>query len=185
MVSTPRPSKRIILMTDWDAIVAKHGACVWTILWRLLADHSDVEDCFQETFISAWKVSRSQHVKRWPALLGRLATARAMDRLRNRYRHGGQRHAFQGEDSAGHRLEEAASTDSGPVERAVATELVERLREALAQLPDRQANMFYLYVICGWSQRELSDEMQMTENAVGVTIHRARQRIREMLTESQ
>jgi RNA polymerase sigma factor (sigma-70 family) len=48
-------------------------------------------------------------------------------------------------------------------------------------LPERQAEVFFLHALCGWSHREVSQRMEMTENAVGVTIHRVRQRLRELL----
>jgi RNA polymerase sigma-70 factor (ECF subfamily) len=173
-------------MPNWDAIVTKEGPVVWRTLWRLLADRTDVEECFQETFLGALKISRRQTVECWSALLCRLATARAMDRLRSRYRRGGgSRGSVAGECSADYRLTEAPSADAGPVEHAVAAELSERLRGALSQLPDRQAEVFYLNAIGGWSHRELGQRMKMTENAIGVTIHRARQRLRELLCDDQ
>jgi RNA polymerase sigma factor (sigma-70 family) len=169
-------------MTNWDAIVTNDGPAVWGTLWRLLGDRADVEECFQETFVAALKISRRQAVECWPALLCSLATARAMDLLRKRYRQGGRWHSRRsGQDAAEHRLDRVASTDASPAEHAVAAELSERLREALAQLPERQAEVFYLHVLCGWSHRELGERMRMTENAIGVTIHRARQRLRELL----
>lgn len=173
-------------MTEWDVIVANQGPAVWRTLWRLLADRADVEECFQETFVAALKLSRRRTVECWPALLCSLATARAIDQLRKRYRHGGRWHnCARSEGSTGHRLAEAASTDAGPAEQAVAAELSERLREALSQLPERQAEVFYLHALCGWSHRELGERMCMTDNAVGVTIHRARQRLRELLADGQ
>ena len=171
-------------MTNWDAIVASDGSMVWRTLWRLLADRADVEECYQETFIAALKLSRRQTVECWSAALCSIATARAMDRLRSRYRQGGRRlSGAGGEESAGQRLAEATSSEASPEQRAVATELSERLREALVQLPERQAEMFYLHALCGWSHRELGERMQMTDNAVGVAIHRARRRLRELLSD--
>jgi RNA polymerase sigma-70 factor, ECF subfamily len=170
-------------MTNWEAIVADDGPAVWKLLWRLLADRADVEECFQETFIAALKVSGRQEVECWPAMLCSLATARAMDRLRQRYREG---HRFGKDGGPRERqLAEVASTDAGPAEQAVAAELSERLREALAQLPEKQAEAFYLRALCGWTHRQLGERLRMTENAVGVTIHRARQRLRELLAESK
>jgi len=168
-------------MTNWDAIVADDGPGVWRTLWRLLANRTDVEECFQETFVAALKVSRRQVVECWPALLCSLATARAMDRLRQRYRQSRWRGGSQREESGSRLLAEAALPDAGPVEHAVAAELSERLREALSQLPERQAELFCLHALSGWSHRQLGERMQMTENAVGVAIHRARQRLRELL----
>jgi len=173
-------------MTNWRTIVANHGPVVWRTLWRLLANRADVEECFQETFLAAWKLSRRETVECWPAVLCRLATARAMDRLRKRYRRGGRRHdSVDGEGPAGRRLAEATSTEAGPVEHAVAAELSERLRQALSKLPEKQAEVFYLHALCGWTHRELGERMDMTENAVGVTIHRARQRLRALLSDGQ
>ena len=173
-------------MTNWDAIVADHGPAVWSNLWRLLADRGDVEECFQETFVAALKIARREVVQSWPALLCRLATARAMDQLRKRYRQGGRwRSGDDGEDSARHGLSEAISTHAGPEEHAIAVELSERLRAALAQLPDRQAEAFCLHAICGWTYRELGERMCMTDSAVGVTIHRARQRLRTLLDDDR
>ena len=156
------------------------------MLWRLLADRADVEECYQETFVAALKLSRRQSVESWSAVLCSIATARAIDRLRSRYRQAGRRPSGAGgQDLAERQLAEATSTEASPEQRAVATELSERLREALTQLPERQAEIFFLHALCGWSHRELGERMQMTENAVGVTIHRARQRLRELLNDCQ
>ncbi len=173
-------------MTNWDDIVARHGPAIWDTLWRLLAHRADVEECFQETLLAAMKVSRRQEVESWPALLCSLATARGMDQLRKRYRQGERgRNRRVDEVAAGQGMARAVSTDAGPAEHAVAAELSERLREALSQLPEKQSEAFYLHALCGWSHRDLGLRMRMTENAVGVTIHRARQRLRELLGDSQ
>ena len=121
-------------MTNWDAIVASDGSMVWRTLWRLLADRADVEECYQETFIAALKLSRREPVECWSAALCTIATARAMDRLRSRYRQGGQRSQRCRRRRIGRpRLSEATSTEASPEQRAVATELSERLREALTR----------------------------------------------------
>jgi RNA polymerase sigma-70 factor, ECF subfamily len=173
-------------MPNWDSLVARDGPLVWRTLWRLLADRGDVEECFQETFVAALKLSRRESIESWPGTLCSIATARAMDRLRTRYRQAGVRPgAANGANSHATRLAEAASSEASPEQHAVATELSERLREAMAQLPQRQAEVFYLNALCGWSHREISERMQMTENAVGVTIFRARQRLRELLSDCQ
>ncbi len=47
-------------MTDWDSLVAQEGPTVWRSLWKLLGDRADVEDCFQETFVTAVELSRRE-----------------------------------------------------------------------------------------------------------------------------
>jgi len=124
-------------------------------------------------------------------MLCRLATARAMDHLRSRYRPGGRRHAVEIAADAGDdglvddRLGKIAARAASPVEAAMATELSDRLRQALAQLPEKQAEIFGLHVFDGWSRREIAAQLTTTDNAVGVALHRARQRLRELLSEFQ
>jgi RNA polymerase sigma-70 factor (ECF subfamily) len=68
-------------MTDWSQIVEEHGPLVWRTAQRLLRHEADTADCFQRTFISAVEVSQREAVHSWPALLRRLATARALDNV--------------------------------------------------------------------------------------------------------
>ena len=51
------------------------------------------EDCYQETFLAAVEVWGREPVRSSRALLQRLATTRAMDRLRVRYRRAGREEA--------------------------------------------------------------------------------------------
>ncbi len=169
-------------MTDWNTIVTRDGPTVWKVLWKLLGERSDVEECFQETFLAAVEVSRREVVGSWPALLTRLATAKGIDRLRVRYRT--RRRRLEAIECAIHlaaRSVNSTTTADSPVELAMATELSERLRAALTELPDQQAEMFVLHALNGWSHRELGERMQMSENAVRTALHRARQRLRELL----
>ena len=77
-------------MPDWDAIVAEHGPLVWRTVYRLVGNHADASDCFQETFLSAISAARRERVENWGGFLQRIATARALDRLRRRVRQSGR-----------------------------------------------------------------------------------------------
>jgi RNA polymerase sigma factor (sigma-70 family) len=72
---------------DWQTIVTECGPLVWRTAYRLLGNHADTADCFQETFLAALELSRRQPVRNMSGLLVRLATTRAIDRLRQRVRH--------------------------------------------------------------------------------------------------
>ena len=170
-------------MKNWETLIAENSPAVWQTLWRLLGERADVEDCFQETFVSAWKLAERQTVECWPAMLCRLATARALDRLRQRFRQVRTSTAkVRDRKSDPQDPAEVPSADAGPPEQAIAAELAARLRQALAQLPSNQAEAFSLHALLGWSQREVGERLKLTENAVGVTIHRARQRLQELLS---
>src|SRR4051812_1898591 len=123
-------------MMDWDGIVRDHGPAVWRTAHRLLGNRADADECFQETFVDAVEFTRRkiQPVREWRALLVRLATARAVDRLRQRIRRTSR-------ETSGDTIERLPDLhlDSRPHDRAQQAEMSARLREALTHLPPKQA----------------------------------------------
>jgi DNA-directed RNA polymerase specialized sigma24 family protein len=73
-------------MIDWASILAAHGSRVWRTVYRLLDHDADALDCYQETFLAALQIPQPQGIDDWSSFLVTLATRRAMDRLRQRYR---------------------------------------------------------------------------------------------------
>ena len=161
-------------MTDWSQIVQQYGPIVWRTVHRLLNNHADAHDCFQRTFISALELERAEVIRNWPALLKRLATARALECVRRRRRESNRLTA----------LPEGSAIDRkgvGPVKAAEASELAEHLREALADLDPRQAQVFCLACLDGLGYQEIADQLGVTVNHVGVMLNRARATLRERL----
>ena len=160
-------------MIDWDELMEREGPSVWRTAYRLVRNEADADECFQETFLAALELSNRQSVRNWPALLQRLATRRAIDRLRNRMRR------ERREEIADLALAEAVQAD--PSQEAEAAELSSALRWALAQLPARQAEVFCLHELVDWSHQQIADQLGISANAVGVILHRTRQKLRELL----
>ena len=161
-------------MTDWDDIVRRHGQVVWQAAWRLLGNHADALDCYQKAFLDAIQVAGRETVRDWPAVLRRLATARALDLLRSRYRRGRHSRPLTEPSSV-------LSPQPGPQQRAEAAELLERLRAALAELPQKQAEVFCLVVLEGMTYREVAERLKLNSSAVGMLLSRARKRLRKRL----
>src|SRR5687767_1790771 len=144
-------------MTDWDGILSREGPAVWRTVYRLLGRRADAEDCFQETFLAALQAWREEaeagrEVASPRALLQRLATARAIDRLRSRYRRGGREQEVDHDRG----LDALPGSHRGPQEHAASTELASSLRTALASIPERQAEVFCLHCLDGWSYDEIA-----------------------------
>jgi RNA polymerase sigma-70 factor (ECF subfamily) len=160
---------------DWQAIVAEHGPAVWRTARRLLGNNSDAADCFQDAFLAAFEVAQRQHVRNVAGLLVRLATTRAIDRLRQeRRRDRRQAHA----DERPIRLSAAAD----PAGQAQTRDLAEQLRRAISKLPPHEAKAFALRYLEDMSYREIAEELGIRTNAAGVLLHRAKDRLRAMLT---
>jgi RNA polymerase sigma-70 factor (ECF subfamily) len=162
-------------MPDWQEILSRDGPAVWQTAYRYLGNRADADECFQEAFLAAFEFSRRQEVQNWRALLKRLVAARAVDRLRRRRHQTGRREAPDWE----------ALPDQAPTPPQVAedAESSERLRAALAVLPPRQAEAFCLHCLEGFSYQEVAEQMTISVDAVGVLLHRARGRLRQLLGE--
>jgi len=164
-------------MPDWEKIVQRDGPVVWRIAYRLLNNRADADECFQETFLAALEVSRREEVGNWCALLQRLAAARAVDRLRDRCRRRSREETADWNALTGN--------EPPPSQGALDAELAQRLRHALAQIPPQQAEVFCLHGLEGWSYQEIAEQLSLSINSVGVLLHRARKRLRELLAADQ
>jgi RNA polymerase sigma-70 factor (ECF subfamily) len=161
---------------DWQIVVNEYGPLVWQTAYRLLGDHADTADCFQEVFLAALELSRRQPVRNVAGLLVRLATTRAIDRLRQRSR------------QERRETERATGDETGgddPAGQAQARELVGQLREAIAGLPAQEAKVFCLRYLSDMSYRQIARELSIGINAVGVALHRAKARLRDDLDAMQ
>jgi RNA polymerase sigma-70 factor (ECF subfamily) len=146
---------------------------VFGVAWRVLGHAEDAEDVVQEVFLEAYRVHCSRGVRRWAGLLRRLATCRALDRLR-------QRRPTQSLDG----LSLVGST-SGPDAAAIGRELATRLREAIGELSRREAEVFCLRHLDGLSYSEIAEALEINSGAVGVSLHKARARLQNLLTETK
>jgi RNA polymerase sigma-70 factor (ECF subfamily) len=159
-------------VVDWQVIIKEHGPAVWRTSYRLLGNHADAADCFQETFVSALEFCRRQRVRNFPALLSRLATARAIDQLRRRFRQSNFRASLTD-------WTDEPGMSPGPEQKAQQKELTDGLRKSLSKLPPQEAQAFCLRYLNDMSYREIANELGIKTNAAGVLLHRARAKLRE------
>jgi RNA polymerase sigma-70 factor (ECF subfamily) len=160
-------------MPDWREILDRDGPTAWRTAYRLLGNRADADECFQEACLAALEVSRREEVRNWRALLQRLAAARAVDRLRLR-----RRRKLSPSPPDWDRLRDGSPA---PPQRAEDAELTDHLRTALGRIPAKQAEAFSLHCVEDWSYQEIAQHLAVSLDAVGVLLHRARQRLRRLL----
>jgi len=160
-------------MPDWEDLIKRDGKAVWQTAYRLLGNRADADECFQEAFLAALEVSRREEVQHWGSLLRRLVAVRAVDRLRQRYR---RRTGPQLAD-----WDAMPGPARMPSQVAEDAELGERLRAALARLPSKQAQVFCLHHLEDWTYQETASHLAISVDSVGVLLHRARHRLRQLL----
>ncbi|MEL6446440.1 MAG: sigma-70 family RNA polymerase sigma factor [Pseudomonadota bacterium] len=143
------------------AALRAHTGIVLASAIRVVGSLHEAEDIAQDI---AERLLRSPpvDVRNWPAYLKTLAVNGAIDRLRR------QRPTTETDE-----LADAATpeTELEAGERATA------LRDAIATLSEREATLFSLYYFADLSQADIGRQLDMTENAVGVALHRVRQRL--------
>ncbi len=163
---------------DWPDIVRTHGPLVWKTAYRLLGNTEDANDCYQETFVAAVRQTRRKVIANWPAFLIHTATRRAIDQIRSKACHRRRQEA----------LAEAPPVDrSGydPARQAADRETIERLRDALGDLPEQHAVVFTLRYICGWNDQQVAEHVGLKTGNVRVLLHRVRNRLRDRLAAAE
>ena len=62
------------------------------------------------------------------------------------------------------------------------SELLQRLLQALVELPRQQAEAFCLRYLAELEYREIAETLEINPNSVGAPLHRARESLRQMLS---
>jgi RNA polymerase sigma-70 factor (ECF subfamily) len=158
-------------VSDWDRIVREHGPLAFATAKRILGHVADAEDVVQDALIEAHRTAQSRPIRHWPGFVRRLATCRALDRLRQR------RNVVS---LSGLSLRDAGH---GPPEAAMAKELADRLRQALAQLPGREGEVFCLRYFEDLSYQQIAEILDVQPGAVAQALHKARAKLEALLNE--
>src|SRR5262249_32607549 len=131
----------------------------------------DSEDVCQEVFLEVHKLRQTQTVRNWASLLRRLAVCRALNRLQQRKFSA----PLDGIDLPG--------PDQPPEAGAIEHELVERVRQAIGQLPEREASVFCLRYLEELPYQRIAEILNITSGAVATALHKARSKLEALLAE--
>ena len=157
-------------MHDWQNIVKQHGPLVWRVAFRVLQDRDDAADCHQDVFIDAMRRTRSTTIEDWPAFLRWLTVQRAIDRLRSRKK---LRDRIDDETEV-----DEIKTHVAPDSEAELNELTAIVRAELANIPELQAQVFWLHCIEEVALSEIAVQLKLSHSHARVLLHRCRERLR-------
>ncbi len=156
---------------------------VYAVALRMTGDPDEAEDVLQETFISACKhVHEFEGRSALGTWLHRIATNAALMRLR---RHTpeeislDQPVASLDNEDIPHEISDWTYYPAGHVLDGETRQVIE---QAIAQLPDTLRSVFVLREIEGLSTEQTADLLGIGVSATKVRLHRARLRLRELLT---
>ena len=158
-------------------LAEKYGRSVLATAQRILGNLHDAEDVLQDVFLRLFREwNRNVHPERianWGACLRAMASRTALDALRSKKR---RRETMV--------LEDAADARQSDGQAAVLAEQSQRLRNALAALPPRDAQVFSLRYFEELSYETIAATTGLSVDLVGVILHRSRARLRSLFAEA-
>jgi RNA polymerase sigma-70 factor (ECF subfamily) len=165
------------LELDWTALLAEHNRWLRTIVFSRLREWEAVEDVMQEIACAAVRqaapLSDPAKVAPW---LYRLAVHQV---LLYRRKMGRRRKLL---DRYVTRLpSDAGQSESEPLQWLLARERGQLIRQALEELPQRDAEILLLKYTEDWSYDMIAQHLGISHSAVEARLHRARKRMREAL----
>jgi len=155
--------------TNWTRLVREHGPLVFQTAWRILGHAADAEDVVQDVFLQMHQWEQTRPVRSMPGLLRRMATCRALDRLRQR--------------KATVPLPDLPQEGENhlPEVGVLEQELHDRLRQAISELPQREAEVFCLRYFEDLSYQDIATELGIRSGAVAAALHKARLKLEAAL----
>jgi len=168
----------------YEALVRANSSRLLTVARRILGNDEDARDTLQEAFISAFKaLPRFAGQARLSTWLHRIVVNTALMKLRSRKRKPEESidALLPGYKDDGHQAIEPVEWADGAdvaLERAETRAFV---RAQIDNLPDNYRTVLLLRDIEEMSTPEAADALGITENAVKIRLHRARQALRALI----
>lgn len=163
---------------DWPAALQEHQRWLRTVLFSRLRELDAVDEVFQEVGLAAAKQSATgtspDRVAPW---LYRVAVRQAM---LYRRRCGRQRKLTRRFVEDRPPVQQDTSVPD-PLQWLLAEERNVVLRSAMERLAQRDAEILMLKYAEGWSYRQISEHLGISESAVEARLHRARRRLRAQM----
>lgn len=159
--------------SEFKILVLPHSSRLYRLAFRLLGSREEAEDTVQEVYIKLWKMRDDLHkYNSIEALCIRITRNLCLDQLRRR-KTTRQIHEMEEKE------EKVEFND--PSEQMMKNERSEIMNKMINLLPEPQRSLVYFRHIEGKEYHEIEELMDMKENAIRVSISRARKQLREML----
>lgn len=161
----------------FEQLITPLESLVWRVCWHYMGRREAAEDCAQDAMVRVWRGLNSYRgdcgFESW---VYRIAANTCLDALRRQKR--------EKSVSLEPMKEEGFDPpDPGPGTEAqiMAREDRDRLRSAIASLPEEQRDALVLTQLEGLSYERVAGMLQVTEGTVKSRVNRAKARLREML----
>lgn len=157
----------------FGALVDRYAPVVRRVARAVLGDPDDADDAAQDAFLSAMvKLDQCDPQRPFGPWLTRIAVNAATDRRR-------RRSVRRAEPLQGHLASSRTMPDAETDRRA----LGRRLREALAELPERRRMAVVLFDVEGYTHAEIGQILGIPEGTARSEVFHARRALRTLLSD--
>jgi RNA polymerase sigma-70 factor, ECF subfamily len=168
----------------FEELVNKYKQPVINLIYRTVRDLTDAEDLAQNVFLQVFKFADRYRVEaKFSTWLFTIARNLSLNEIRRRSRHPAESLdavVEAGEEITGPRQFEDKRNVSAP-ERLIQEELVGKVEEALAALPENQRTAILLFKEKEMSYEEISEILGCSLSATKSLIHRGRETLKQRL----
>lgn len=164
--------------TDLERLFREHSEQIFRAAYRVTGSAADAEDVLQTVFLRLASATARRDLSPSPAsYLHRAAVNASLDLLRARTRS----KSVSIDDSETPRVFASKALD--PASEHEDREMRALVRQAVARLGERAAQVFALRYFEGYDNREIAEMLNTSQMVVAVTLHRARTRLRREIGE--
>ncbi len=152
---------------------------LFRLAWSIVRDSAEAEDIVQDVFVKLWtKNDEWDGIENLEAYCFRATKNLAFDRVESLSIRKTENIASESENGV-------FVDDITPLLKLVETERNTLIYKCIDQLSENQKMVFQLREIEGMSYKEIADTMEISEDLVKVSLFRARNKMRELLSGKQ
>jgi RNA polymerase sigma-70 factor, ECF subfamily len=169
-----------------DVLLERYKEKMLTFLSLRTGNASLAEDLFQEVFLRVYQARRSyQPTAKFSTWLYTIAQHLCIDAGRRSSRNPTisleKMQGGESEESSRFRMEQLASEEKNPLQKAEYAQKNEIVHQALSALPEDQRTLLFLSSFAGLSYKEIAGVLNCSMAALKVRIFRAHQALRDKL----
>lgn len=152
---------------------------LFRLAWSIVRDSAEAEDIVQDVFLKLWlKMTSGDNIKNLEAYCFRATKNLALDRVESL--------SIRKTENIAPELESGIFTDHvTPFFKLVETERNTLIYRCIDQLSKNQKMVFQLREIEGMSYKEIANALNISEDLVKVSLFRARNKLKELLSGKQ
>ena len=158
-----------------ERLFREHNAALLRFVAAKLGSKHEAREVAQEAYVRLLRLEHREAVSYLRAFLFRTAANLATDRLRQRARR---------TPLVSARDLDLAVFELSPERYLQGEQELQRLRQAIAELPSRTRRAFVLHRVHGWSCQQIADRMGVQDRMVRVYIARALEHLRYRVEET-